>query len=199
MVFFAAKPPCSTVRLYALALKSLPQDQQNGIITDLKRFLGLFNTRSTLWSFVCFGLSRHTRHQLIQQLKKSVGIQNPASVAFINLLAKKKRLNLIPDLLEFSSAKDLTTVRVVTAEPLTEKQKKEYGIIVDALRVISRKDIPEKLFVENEINPDILGGAVIIYKTLVVDASLKRSLQNFLQQAESIEDIYLQPEEIPCH
>lgn len=79
--------------------------------------------------------------------------------------------------------KDEERVRVLTPLPLTEEQKE---IIYAKLSRI----IPKPFVLEEEIDPSLIGGVVILWGELLIDCSVKTQLERLreriLREGDSI-------------
>ena len=67
-------------------------------------------------------------------------------------------------------------VRVITPLPLTEEQKK---IIKKHLSRLSPQD---DFTLQEELDPSILGGVIIIWEEMLIDCSLKTQLQKIKER-----------------
>lgn len=66
--------------------------------------------------------------------------------------------------------KDEERIRVITPFPLTEEQK---AIIHEKLKRV----VPEPFTLEEEIDPSLIGGIVILWGELLIDCSIKTQLE----------------------
>lgn len=66
--------------------------------------------------------------------------------------------------------KDKEKVKVTTPFPLTEKQRE---ILYEKLGRI----IPEPFIIEEEIDPSLIGGIVVMWEELLIDCSIKTQLE----------------------
>jgi len=94
---------------------------------------------------------------------------------FLKLLLEYGRVNVLPEIAErFDELKarveNTIDVTVISAIALSESQKKT---IADALHVRLGREIR----IETEIDEDLLGGAIIRAGDIVIDGSLRSSLQ----------------------
>ncbi len=71
--------------------------------------------------------------------------------------------------------KDREKVKVVTPLPLIEKQKE---ILYKKLGRI----IPEPFVIEEEIDPSLIGGIVVVWEELLIDCSIKTQLERLREE-----------------
>lgn len=71
--------------------------------------------------------------------------------------------------------KDEERVRVVTPFPLTEEQKE---IISTKLSRV----IPKPFVLEEEIDPSLIGGVVVLWGELLIDCSIKTQLERLRER-----------------
>lgn len=106
-------------------------------------------------------------------------VLQPDQQNFLLLLAQNKRLMLIPDISTlfntyYAYYEKLSTVRVVTAVDMPEDFRQK---LTSALT----KRIQHEVTLENEVDPSIVGGAVIHIGDRVIDGSIRGQLARLLQ------------------
>jgi F-type H+-transporting ATPase subunit delta len=94
---------------------------------------------------------------------------------FLQLLAQNRRLPLLPEIaLQFEAlradAENIATVEVRSARELTHEQAQR-------LRSALERRLGRTVKLSAQIDPTLLGGAVVQYEDFVVDGSLRRSLE----------------------
>lgn len=103
------------------------------------------------------------------------GKLDPQRTNFLRLLAENRRLHLLPlvheQFAELRAADEKTLhARLISALPVGEKEQKQ---IADALG----KRLDRRVTVSNEIDPSVLGGAVIRAGDMVIDGSVRGRLE----------------------
>jgi len=94
---------------------------------------------------------------------------------FLQLLAQNRRLPLLPEIaLQFEAlradAENIATVEVRSARELTREQAQR-------LRAALERRLGRTVKLSAQIDPSLLGGAVVQYGDFVLDGSLRRSLE----------------------
>lgn len=97
---------------------------------------------------------------------------------FLKLLSQNKRLLLLPDILTLfnqleAALQKISTVKVITAVAVTEDYKQ-------TLKSALTKRIQREVTLDCEVNPAILGGAVIHIGDNVIDGSIHGKLTRLL-------------------
>lgn len=118
------------------------------------------------------------KKNLLAQIAKVLKLSNP-TVNFLELLAEKRRFNLLNDILQYVRHLDLKKQGIleINAESVQElsdkqKQKLEKGL---------EKALNTPIIVNYKINPAILGGLSIQYNSIKVDDSVAGKLQRLEQ------------------
>ena len=176
------KPQSLVVSHYAAAFRTLALSEQQTVLQSLRQILTLFKAQQSLWRFLCCGLSRRSKHLIFEALLKKQGIHDKASHAFVGLLVQKNRLNLLSDLVDHLLLCQKETIRIISAEKISNNDIDVYQQAFEALTT-KAPDTPKKeLVIDNTVQKDLLSGVVIIFRTLVIDASLKGNLERFFQK-----------------
>ena len=105
------------------------------------------------------------------------------TTGLINLLIDNKRLSIINDVakrytLLFDKLKGIEVAKVTTAFPLTDALNKQ---VLSKVKEITGKDAT----IENEIDPDIIGGFILRIGDVQYDASVANKLQGLKRQFEN--------------
>jgi F-type H+-transporting ATPase subunit delta len=98
---------------------------------------------------------------------------------FLRLTAQNRRLNALPEMVEAYSAhvaalEKICTARVITAIPATDGFQQK---IAQALTIRTQRDVK----LHCEVDPDILGGAIIHIGDRVIDGSVRGKLTRLLE------------------
>lgn len=172
-------------RRYARALadvlleQKLPAVRQQQALTELKeqvaQFAALLQQHRVLRNLLATpAVAREEKLALLDALAQR--LQWPAVARnFFALLVEKRRLDLLPLILESFDAEvyrrlGIVPVQVITAVGLTIKQKKE---LETKLRTLTGSEV-ELRFAENA---DILAGGIVRLGTTVFDGSLRAHLR----------------------
>lgn len=102
---------------------------------------------------------------------------------FLLLLAQNKRLLVLPDIAEafktlYASYEKISSVRLVTAIEVSQDYKQK-------LKQALSKRIEREVALECEVNPSILGGAIIHIGDRVIDGSVRGQLTRLLENLTS--------------
>ena len=98
------------------------------------------------------------------------------SMLFIQILTKKKRESLLPQIAEnfiqfYKAQKNIAVAKVTTANPLDDQLRKQ---IIDFMKEGNKESIE----LNEEIDEAILGGAIIKMGDKQIDGSVRRNLKN---------------------
>src|SRR5262245_14966263 len=93
---------------------------------------------------------------------------------FIRVLASNRRLGLLPEIATLyerlkAEAERVTDVTVTSAAPLSEEQQREYAAAL-------RKRLKTEVRLHCEVDPALVGGAILRANDLVIDGSLRGRL-----------------------
>lgn len=106
-------------------------------------------------------------------------IITPEQKNFIMLLAQNRRLNVLPEIVEAYNAhvaayEKICTARVITAVPANDDFQQK---IARALTIRTQRDVK----LHCEVDPDIIGGAIIHIGDRVIDGSVRGKLTRLLE------------------
>lgn len=105
------------------------------------------------------------------------------TTGLVDLLIDNKRVSILEDVAEkytilFDKLKGIEVAKVTTAIPLTEDLNVQ---ILNKVKKITGKEAT----IENEVNPDIIGGFILRIGDVQYDASVANKLQGLRRQFES--------------
>ncbi|WP_372794454.1 ATP synthase F1 subunit delta [Lutibacter sp.] len=105
------------------------------------------------------------------------------TIGLIDLLIDNKRLSILNDVTKkytilFDKLKGIEIAIVTTAVPLTEALNKQ---VLSKVKEITGKEAT----IENNVNPDIIGGFILRIGDVQYDASIANKLQGLKRQFES--------------
>jgi len=109
------------------------------------------------------------------------------SILFIQILTKKRRESLLPQIAEnfiqfYKAEKNIAVAKVITATPLNDSLRKK---IIGFMGAENKMDIE----LNEDVDKGILGGAIIKIGDKQIDGSVKRNLKN-LKKAYS-QNLYI--------
>ncbi|UCF78506.1 MAG: ATP synthase F1 subunit delta [Candidatus Eiseniibacteriota bacterium] len=174
-------PSRSVPRKYAEALFQLAEKAEGprAILGDLESLVGLLRRMPTLLSFLeSPDVGHEEKLKLLQNsLREKV---KQSTWLFLTLLLRRKRIELLPEILaEFvaidEEKRGVQRARVVSAVSL---EKGEEKLLTSALRRITGKEI----LVETRVDPAIMGGVVVYLNGKVIDGSARNRLEELRNQ-----------------
>jgi F-type H+-transporting ATPase subunit delta len=100
---------------------------------------------------------------------------------FLQLLIKKHREENLPEVLtafitQYNALKQIHTVKLTTAEPLTEV------LLASIIHKIKTETALQNIEMETIVNPTIIGGFILDFNNNRVDASIARDLKDIKKQ-----------------
>lgn len=112
----------------------------------------------------------------------------PLAQSFIKLMVNKGREANMPEIAsafiqQYKVMKNIKSVKLITAGPVTEELKKAIWTKIDAILPGVTVELTE------EINPDLIGGFVLQMEDKLFDASVRRDLKDV--KAQFIKNIYV--------
>lgn len=163
-------------RRYTLALyeECLKQNKVDNVSADLNTILGIISENRQLQLFFQSPvISKRKKVVIIKSLFK--GKADNIVYNFILLLIERSRENMIADIIsdffEYRNIMEsIVTAKITSAFELDNNRKK--GIVKSLELYSGKKCIPEY-----ELNRDLIGGFIIKYNDLVLNASIKRQLE----------------------
>lgn len=116
-----------------------------------------------------------TRNHVIETLLSFVKNTSQSMKNFINLLMDESRLNLLPEIYTLFSEKvaalrNSAVAVIQSAFPMSEKDKADFEDLLT-------KKLDKKVSVNIEVDHELIGGVKILVNDLVIDASVKGSLE----------------------
>jgi len=105
------------------------------------------------------------------------GKVNPLTKSFVDLLIKKNRESNLDEIApafiaQYKTMKNIRTIHITTAVPMNETVKA--GIVAK----VAASMPGDKLEIETHIDPELIGGFVIETDDKLLDASVRRDLNN---------------------
>ncbi len=162
---------------YATALYELADEQKtlDDVAADLRALRGLVDESADLRRLIRSPvLTRADQGKAIAALAERAGL--PALVRnFLGLLARNRRLFVLPEVIEaflaeLAARRGEVTAEVIAAQALTEAQRQ-------TLDEQLRRAVGGKVTIEFRVDPSLLGGLIVKLGSRMVDASLSSKLQ----------------------
>ena len=105
-------------------------------------------------------------------------------VEFLNVLVEKHRIAFLPEVIdEFTrlveAEKGIGRATIITATPLNEKEKSHLVTKLTAKTGL-------KIELEERVDPDILGGMIVILHNEIIDGSIRRDLDLLEEQLAKV-------------
>lgn len=161
---------------YAKALVALAREQ--GRLTEtgeqLKRLAQLIDQHPELKALLHNpSISRRFKEDLLTDLTQRSGL-GPVETNFLRLLLEKGRLRHLPDIVALyealaEAARNRLRVLVKTAFPLTPALQEE-------VRQRFAQRTNKEIVIDQEIDPELIGGIVAQMGSLVLDGSIRNEL-----------------------
>ena len=172
---------------YAQALFSLAQEQNStdAVADALSNFGGLIAQSPDLQRFVASPVfSAEEQVKAISAILSQLGFSG-ITANFIKLVATKRRLFVLPDMIRAFNAlndkvKGVTKAQVTVAEPLSPDHT---AALEEALRQVSGG---QTVKVNVNVDPSIIGGIVVKLGSRMVDASLKTKLNSLRTRMKEV-------------
>jgi F-type H+-transporting ATPase subunit delta len=173
------------IRRYSLALyEAANQSKQlDAIATDSSNLIGLINSSKDLRLFFASPVIRSDKKvKFIESIFK--GKISVLCLNFINLLIKNNREGMLSDILNgFLDLKNDSEGKIIaevkTAVALDDTEKKKITATINTFT--GKKSIPEFT-----VEDSLVGGFTIQVKDVVIDASIKRQLENLRNKFKEI-------------
>jgi F-type H+-transporting ATPase subunit delta len=162
---------------YAKSLIQIAKNREEieNIKNELKNLLKIFEDNN-LWKIFGYPkISLREKKEIIEKIPLTQNIKN-----FIFVLLEKKRINLLPVILEeYSHLSEeylgIAKCEIISAVKLTEEEKK---LIKDKVEKILNK----KITIEEKIDKEILGGIIVKAGNTLIDGSLKGILNKLREE-----------------
>jgi F-type H+-transporting ATPase subunit delta len=180
-------PTSGVAERYALALFSLAQEQNvaDAVADALRNFGDMIAQSADLKRLV-----QSPVFSAEEQLKAVTAILNQygfggVTANFIKLVASKRRLFVLPDMIRAflalnDKAKGVTRADITVAAPLSSDH---FAALEEALRQVSGG---KTVKVNVNVDPSIIGGIVVKLGSRMVDASLKTKLNSLRTRMKEV-------------
>jgi F-type H+-transporting ATPase subunit delta len=183
----STNPTSGVAERYAQALFSLAQEQNvtDAVAEALGNFGEMIETAPDLKRFVVSPVfSAEEQLRAITALLNQYGFGG-VTANFIKLVAAKRRLFVLPDMIRAYTAlndksKGVTKAQVTVAAPLSPDHS---AALEEALRQVSGG---QTVKVNVKVDPSIIGGIVVKLGSRMVDASLKTKLNSLRTRMKEV-------------
>jgi len=161
---------------YAKSLLDLSLERQNvdTIRTDMLGLTESMKSRDLVLMLKSPIISADRKQKVLDAL--FTGKIDPLSKSFIDIVLRKGREDLLPEIVkafevQYKAHKKITTVKLVTATPLTNDK-------LEAIKskLLASNVTDESVEISTEVDPDIIGGFIIEVGDKLYDASVSHKL-----------------------
>jgi F-type H+-transporting ATPase subunit delta len=146
---------------------------------ELSLLRAIFNVSSKTKAFLCN--PTYSEKQKLNILLSILPGLSLTMKAFLKLLTERNHISLLPDICEIYQksllkAKNYTKVKLTFAGPL----KSEFG--PKLLKSLKNLTNSENIILDVSYNPKLLGGVIIEYNSMIIDASLIKDFRLFFNE-----------------
>ncbi|PNG26885.1 F0F1 ATP synthase subunit delta [Methylocella silvestris] len=173
---------------YAQALFALAQERgaTEGVANDLATFASMLDESEDLRNFVRSPVfSAEQQSQALNALLERAGLGGTTTSQFLNLVAAKRRLFAVADMIrDFNVLHDhavgLSRAAVTVAEPLKDEH---VAALKDALAAVAGS---QRVEMSVKVDPSIIGGIIVQLGSRMVDNSLKTKLNSIRARMKEV-------------
>lgn len=154
---------------------AVTRKDEDNVFAEVKMLQKSISQNYSLWSVLCIPAEDNQKLvSLVENFAKEISLSEVSS-GTLSLLATNRRLNLLALILDdfcklYYSDHNITEVSVETAVPLNENQNK---LLVKTLE----NKLQTKIVINYHINPEILGGLNVRFKSFQIDDTLSSKLE----------------------
>lgn len=161
---------------YAKSLIDLAQEQGklDRVLEDVQSFKEVSKNRDFLLMLKSPVVKADTKEKVFNQL--FAGKYDEMTMAFLRILLRKGREAHLAEIaneyiLQYKIIKHISTVKLVTASPLSEESVKAIHA-----KLLASNATDNNVELVTEVNPDLIGGFVILFEDKLYDASVAHKL-----------------------
>jgi F-type H+-transporting ATPase subunit delta len=164
-------------RVYAEALFELAvaRDQLEAVHDAVLLFEELFVGERALRTFIEIPSIPSSERERVFEAALRGKVSDIALNFLLLVIRRGRQLHLLEMLDEFRALRDdklgIVNARVSTAVPLS-------SVTSEALRLRLEENLKKKILLENVVDERVLGGLVVRYEGMVIDASLSKALKD---------------------
>lgn len=174
---FSIRKLSPAARRYAVALTDLAQESgaAESVQADLARLRAMIQDSADFQAFLGSRfLSLKQRESVLEELSGKARFQD-LTLRFLKLLARNRRLSLLGEILdalegEAARRRGDVSVQARTSRALTKKQS-------ESLKKNLEKSLNTSVVLEEKADPSILGGAIVMIGSTMVDDSVAGRLR----------------------
>lgn len=162
---------------YAKSLIDLAQEQGklDRVLEDVQSFKEVSKNRDFLLMLKSPVVKADTKERVFNQLFASK--YDEMTMAFLRILLRKGREAHLAEIaneyiLQYKIIKHISTVKLVTASPLSEEAVKTIHA-----KLLASNATDNNVELVTEVNPDLIGGFVILFEDKLYDASVAHKLE----------------------
>lgn len=171
----------SLSRRYAKALFELAREsgQEESIVDELERFLAT-STESRLGAVLSNpGFTLDSRKKILLQVAKTLQLSSTTE-HFLSLLLDRDRLACVPAIIAsyrhlLNQAKGRVDAKVTAAEALG-------SVVIERLRDSLGRLSGKEVVLEEETNPELIGGLLVEFQGKIYDGSVRTQLEKMKQR-----------------
>ncbi|HEY2987789.1 MAG TPA: ATP synthase F1 subunit delta [Candidatus Binatia bacterium] len=173
----------SLSRRYAKALfqLALAESREEAVAQEIGQFTGVLRdpALNTVLKNPAFALQ--SRKKIVAEIARNLQL-SPLATRFLSLLVERDRLSYFPAIVEryrrlLDEKKGQAEARVVAASPLEESD-------LDRLREVLEKVSAKRIVIQQESDPNLIGGLVIQLEGKIYDGSVRAQLDKIKKQVE---------------
>lgn len=171
----------SLSRRYAKALFELAREsgQEESIVDELERFLAT-SSESRLGAVLSNpGFTLDSRKKILLQVAKTLQLSSTTE-HFLSLLLDRDRLACVPAIIAsyrhlLNQAKGRVDAKVTAAEALG-------SVVIERLRDSLGRLSGKEVVLEEETNPELIGGLLVEFQGKIYDGSVRTQLEKMKQR-----------------
>lgn len=168
-----ARPYANAVFEYAMATNAIPSWgrflQNAALVTQQKEMVDFLSSPK---------VTKDQLFRLYEEILQPL-LDAPEKINFLHILAENKRIPLLPAIFElFSKARaeyeEVINVQLISAVSLDQKYQQK-------VRKTLVKRLKKQVLLKNDLDPSIIGGAIIRAGDMVIDGSIRGKLNRLLE------------------
>jgi F-type H+-transporting ATPase subunit delta len=167
---------------------SIEQDQLEAVYTDMQFLQAVCKGSRELVSILKSPvINADKKNKILDAI--TAGKIGVITATFNKLLIRKGREAYLPEIVaafiqQYKDLKDIHTVKLTTATPVSEELKK---VILDKIRATTDM---QKLEMESEVKEELIGGFILEIGDQLIDTSVAFDLNNIRKQFKNNDFIY---------
>ncbi|MCD6452129.1 MAG: ATP synthase F1 subunit delta [Acidobacteria bacterium] len=167
---------------FALALIPLAEERGVGerVVSELLFFSKLIQREEKLRRFLAHPeVISDEKRRIVGELAKKLSF-SPISIAFLNLLIRKRRAHQLPLIAEvyaelLDEKRGVARSKVISARRLTKEEREQLCLLLE-------EGLGKKVKLEAKIDPSLIGGVMVMVRGLLIDGSLRGQLNRIKEK-----------------